>query len=121
MAYVLSVQKAQRVEIAALTEFAWTDLYAYGPYAGRPEICAELKLAEDRCLAVAPEFVEEHQYFFVFLDSGRLVHFEHHDRVNGDFYEPRPKNPIKRERSRFLVTLVRHGEAIHQSVLLKHE
>lgn len=47
------------VDLHKLTDFEWSDLFLFGPYQGREEICATLNLRDRSCTDVAPISVDE--------------------------------------------------------------
>ena len=106
----IKVERKTAVDVSALTNFEWSELLLFGPYTDRERICKALRLHALECRWVAPDMVDEGQYFLAFRTSTGLAHTELHARANGDFYGTDLTSPIPRERSTFSVTAQPQGD-----------
>jgi hypothetical protein len=96
-------KKLEAINLAELTNFSWTEMFAFGPYRDRDDICPILGLSGFRCWWVVPAMVDEGHYFLAFRDGSEIAHYEHHRRRNGDFYGSGQPQPVRREDAQFVV------------------
>lgn len=93
--------KAQEVDIASMTDFAWDELFLFGPYEDRSNICASLGLHGAECDHTAPEYIDEGAFLMVFRLDGKIIHVENHRRYFGDFSRSGVPQPILRSAAKF--------------------
>lgn len=118
IARAVQINKVATIDLSALTPFDWTHLDLFGPYTGRPQICARLELGPDDCRLVAPESVDEGQFLLAFTLAGRPVHAELHDRAHGDFSGSATDRPIPRQESAFRVQARPQGAGLQPRIVL---
>jgi len=97
-------KRASAVNLADLTKFSWDEMLSFGSYQRREKICPALGLFGFRCWWVVPSMVDENYYFVVFRNKSSIVHYEHHRRLNGDFYHSGQPQPLPNNDAAFLVT-----------------
>lgn len=92
-----------KVNLAALTDFAWDKVHFYSPKQTRDEICADLKWEEAECKAqVEDRVISESFQYLIFTQSSKVVKVVRHKRFFGDFNPP-PKTAVNRNRSEFKI------------------
>jgi hypothetical protein len=97
---------ATEVDLARFLPIEWDELFAFGPYSIQEKNCQALHLSWLSCHMTLPSSIDEHEYFLVFRRKSKIVHTEHHWRMNGDFTgNPRPQ-PILRSSATFHIQLV---------------
>lgn len=79
---------AQRIEMGRMTDFSWTALYVFGPYAPRAHVCAALEGSCSECDDIAPPFVDEGSYLLVFRDGPKVVTHEEFGQWTPSFDAP---------------------------------
>ena len=95
---------ATRIVLSQLTSFGWDQLYLFGPYSPKSEVCAELKVAAADCdRKVRDDSTDDGEMLLVFRRAGEVVHVELHYRWHGDFTPVPVAQPISRERAVFRV------------------
>ena len=95
-------RKSDTIRLADATSFEWDQVYLFGPYAARRDICATLRIGEADCARQVPfESQDDGDMSIAFMDKGRLVHYARHSRANGDFTPVPGAQPISRERAVF--------------------
>jgi hypothetical protein len=77
--------KAQTIDLAALTPFAWDRALVFSPYTSKDNICAALPESFASCAATYRQGVDEGSFLLVFVRAGSVVHHELHARRNGEF------------------------------------
>ncbi|WP_306396449.1 hypothetical protein [Telluria beijingensis] len=93
---------ANSIRLADATSFDWDQVYLFGPYAARRDICATLRIGERECERQVPfESQDDDEMSIAFLAKGRLVHYVRHSRANGDFTPVPAQQPISRDRAVF--------------------
>lgn len=77
--------KAQTINLATLTPFAWDRALVFSPYTLKDSICAALPESFTSCAATYAQGVDEGSFLLVFIRAGSVVHHELHARRNGEF------------------------------------
>ncbi|HET8708156.1 MAG TPA: hypothetical protein VFM46_17755 [Pseudomonadales bacterium] len=92
-----------KINLAALTDFAWDKVFFYSPKQTRDAICSEMKLSETDCKEKIEDRVigEDYQYL-VFTQADKVVRVVRHKRFFGDFNPP-PKSGVSRAKSEFKI------------------
>ena len=89
------VAKAQPIVISKVTHFEWDELWVFGPYSDKDEVCRRLALNGLRCtFQVKEDFLSDGVQSLVFRLRGSVVHSELHARSHGDFYPTPPNQPL---------------------------
>src|SRR6476660_4651075 len=57
---------ATQVDIGHSGDFAWDEMFVFGPYSGKDQICRTLKLSASQCSAVGIKDVDEGEFLLVF-------------------------------------------------------
>ena len=97
--------RTTEVDLANIHHLQWDEMFAFGPYSIRERNCQALQWGWFACQMTLPASSEEHEYFLVFRQNLKVVHAEHHWRMNGDFTgNPRPQ-PILRASAVFHIKL----------------
>ena len=79
-------KKTRQVELVKLTRFEWDELFLFGPYFPRSEICKRLELSELECkFAITVVSTDDGEMLLVFRLKKKIVHTEIHLRWHGDF------------------------------------
>jgi hypothetical protein len=112
-------KRASTVNFSQLTGFSWTEMFIFGPYEDRKDMCLALGLSGVRCRWIVPSSIGEGECFLVFRDHSEVVHYEYHARRNGDFY--RPPRPVQRDNSTFSVSQDNQFSSGYLWYFLKHE
>jgi hypothetical protein len=97
----LRTERPSEVDLSTIGSERWEELFAFGPYTRREENCQILQLGWLECRMTFPSTVDEREYILVFREDRKIVHSEHHPRLNGDF-APHP-SPVKRSAATFSV------------------
>jgi hypothetical protein len=101
---------AKRIVLSELTAFAWDEVYLFGPYLPRSEVCKTLKLSVDDCnRKVTAESTDDGEMFVAFQERGALVHAEMHIRWHGDFTPVPEHQPIAKKNAVFKVVPAGQG------------
>lgn len=95
--------KAQTIDLAALTPFAWERALVFGPYTSKQRICAALPASSPPCATASPDGVGEESYLLAFVREGQVVHHELHARRNGEFCSDSCVLELRPETARFTV------------------
>ncbi|MFG6428460.1 hypothetical protein [Roseateles sp. LYH14W] len=95
--------KAQTIDLAALTPFAWDRALVFGPYASTDRICAALPKSFAECAKSYPQGVGEGSYLLTFIRDSRVVHHELHSRRHGEFCKNSCVLELSPETARFTV------------------
>lgn len=97
-------KKQKEIDLARVVPFKWDELFLFGPYTPRSEVCKELKLNEPECLIVVKsESTDDGEMFLVLRHQGNIVHTEMYIRFNGDFTPLDFKQPITPTDAKFTV------------------
>jgi len=97
-------KKQKEIDLVEVVPFNWDELYLYGPYMPRSEICKDLKLKELECLiVVSSESTDDGDMFLVLRHKKKIVHTEMYRRFNGDFTPLDFKLPITPSEAKFVV------------------
>lgn len=95
---------AQRVVLSQLTSFAWDEVFLFGPYFPKADVCSVLAIPVSQCEgSVAVESADDGEMTLAFRKSGALVHTELHYRWHGDFTPTPMSQPIARSKANFRV------------------
>lgn len=106
---LIDERKSETIRLADATSFDWDQVYLFGPYAARRDVCATLRIGEEECERQVPfESQDDGDMSIAFLKNGRLVHYARHSRANGDFTPVPVQQPISRDRAVFRT--LRDGE-----------
>jgi hypothetical protein len=97
-------KKQKEIDLSRLISFEWDELFLFGPYTPRSEVCKELKLNEPECsVVVKSESTDDGEMFLVFRHKEKIVHTEMYIRFNGDFTPLDFKQPITPTDAKFIV------------------
>ena len=108
----------QKIELAKLTEFAWDELFLFGPYEPANEICKTLHLPEADCKSTITETsTDDGEMLMVFRLNGKIVHNEIHIRWHGDF-SPIPQEPLTPQTAVFSVSVQGKGASGEDRLVL---
>lgn len=109
---------SQRVVLSQLTRFAWDEVFLFGPYLPKSDVCAALAISDSQCEhSISAESTDDGEMLLAFRQSGALVHTELHFRWHGDFTPIPSPQPIARSRAVFRV--VPEGQGASGGVWLK--
>lgn len=98
-------EHAQQIKIAQLTDFAWDELYLFGPYSVTSEICKTLELGKTECEStITVSSTDDGQWMMVFRENKHVVHTELHLGWHGYFMREFDE-PFTPESALFSVTL----------------
>lgn len=98
----LRIEESHDVDLAKLTTFGWDELFMYGPYMLRTEICKQLGISESDCRKqVRAESSDDGEMVLIFRKHGKIVHTELHFRINGDFLPLSFPQPLTPQNARF--------------------
>jgi hypothetical protein len=101
---------AKRIVLSELTTFAWDEVYLFGPYFPRSEVCKALKLSVDDCnRRITAESTDDGEMLIAFRERGALVHSEMHMRWHGDFTPVPERQPIAKKNAVFKVVPAGQG------------
>jgi hypothetical protein len=99
----------KKIELAKLTQFAWDELFLFGPYEPANEICKTLKLPLAECEStITATSTSDGQMLMVFRLNGKIVHNEIHIRWHGDFSSI-PQEPLTPQTAVFSVSVQGKG------------
>ena len=76
---------ATQVDMRSSAAFIWDDMFVFGPYTPKGEMCSTLKLSESQCSKAGISDVDEYEYLMVFLHSSAVSRIESFPRKFGDF------------------------------------
>jgi hypothetical protein len=97
-------KKSVEVDFKKIVPFAWDEMYLFGPYMPREDVCKRLGLAGLQCwYHVSETSTDDGEMFLVFRLKGDIVHTEMHSRFNGDFIPMTYPQPVTPERGRFVI------------------
>jgi hypothetical protein len=86
---------AQPIVLSKYTPFEWDELYVFGPYNDKQQVCGTLSLGRVQCmLQLEEDFLNDGVQSLVFRLRGEVVHSELHARWHGDFYPTPPNQPL---------------------------
>ena len=112
----LRIRHKSEVDLKQIVGFSWDELYLYGPYTPREEVCKQFSISTEDCPTVIPfDTMDDGIMTMVFRDKGKIVHAELHYRVNGDFVGS--SQPVKPDQARFRVE--HDGRAVDGTAWLK--
>jgi len=111
-------RKAEYIRLADATSFNWDQVYLFGPYVSRSQVCGTLKLQAEECARqVTVESTDDGDMSIAFLAQGQLVRYARHTRKNGDFTPVPQGQPLSPNAAVFRV--VRDEVAGHERIWLK--
>lgn len=90
-------------DLKVVASFPWTEVYLFGPYQMREDICLVLGLTGFECWWVAPAMVDESHDFLVFRNDQEIVHREHHALYHGDFSFGGQPRPLRHHDAHFII------------------
>lgn len=79
------------------TDFIWDDMFVFGPYSPRDEMCSTLKLAEPQCSKGGIRDVDEYEFLMVFLHGAAVTRIESLPRMVGNFDDNCLEKDLKRD------------------------
>lgn len=92
------------VSLPAMTDFAWDEVYFFGPYQPKSGVCDTLRIQVKYCDRVIPfESMDDGEMTLAFLQKGRVVRYVRHERSNGDFLPLPEDQPIPPARAKYRV------------------
>ena len=92
-----------QLNIGPVGDFAWDDMFVFGPYYPKDGICKTLKLNDSQCSAAGIRDVDEGEFFLVFLQRGAVSKIESFPRTVGNFDESCLAKDIARAAAVFTV------------------
>ena len=108
-----------KVELAKLTEFAWDELFLFGPYEPESDICRKIKLSPNDCKStIEATSTDDGAMLLVFRRNGAIVHNEVHIRWHGDF-SPIPQEPLTPKTAVFSVSVQGKGASGEDWLVLR--
>lgn len=78
---------ATQVDMARAADFAWDEMFVFGPYYPKNDICKTLKFTALQCSAAGIADVEEGEFFLVFTQRGAVSETVRFPRTIADFDE----------------------------------
>lgn len=102
--------KAETIDLAALTPFAWDRALVFSPYTSTDDICSALPASFTSCANAYPQGVDEGSFLLVFVRAGNVVHHELHGRRNGEFCSQSCRLELRPQTARFTVTSSASGQ-----------
>lgn len=97
-------RRSDTIRLADATSFAWDQVYLFGPYTPRQDVCSTLRIQASDCeRLVSFESSDDGEMSLAFLARGELVHFTRHVRSNGDFTPVPAEQPLSRDQAVFRV------------------
>ena len=78
---------ATQVDIGHSGDFAWDEMFVFGPYSGKDQICRTLKLSASQCSAAGIKNVDEGEFLLVFTQHGAISETLIFPRTIADFDE----------------------------------
>ena len=99
-------EQATEVDLSAISQMPWDELFVFGPYSPRERNCELMQLGWFACRITFPSSVSESEHILVFREKRRVVHSERHARMNGDFSSRDSKLPFPVLRSAAKFTVV---------------
>ena len=95
-------RKSETIRLADATSFEWDQVYLFGPYRARRDVCTTLGIQEKDCeRQIRFESQDDGEMSIAFLANGRLVHYVRHSRANGDFTPVPAAQPLSRDHAVF--------------------
>jgi hypothetical protein len=76
---------ATRVDIERTGDFAWDEMFVFGPYSPKDETCKTLRLNSSECSAAGIRDVDEGEFLLMFLQRGKVSKIESFPRTVGNF------------------------------------
>jgi hypothetical protein len=123
LAALLKDQPPTKVDLAAITPFAWEEMFIFDPKSSREDNCKVLELGWIDCRLTLPAEVGADEHFLVFRRKQQIIRSEPHARTSGDFGVDRSTRPqpVLREAARFaVVPLGRSSQASVPAYRLDH-
>jgi hypothetical protein len=78
---------ATQVDIGQSGDFAWDEMFVFGPYYPKDEICRTLKLSASQCSTTGIKDVDEGEFLLVFMQHDTVSETESFPRKIADFDE----------------------------------
>lgn len=96
---------AAQVDMTHAADFAWDEIFVFGPYYPKGEICRKLKVTLSRCSAAGVNDVDEGEFLLVFMQGGVISNTARVPRTIANFDESERclAKPIRRGRAIFTV------------------
>jgi hypothetical protein len=94
---------ARQLNMGRVTNFAWEDVFVFGPYTPKDEECQTLKHSESKCLYEGLRDVDESESLLVFLHDASVNRVESIPRTIADFDDNCLNRDFKRAAAEFIV------------------
>lgn len=99
---LIDERTSDTIRLADATPFTWDQVYLFGPYAPRQDVCSTLRIQESDCERLVPfASNDDAEMSIAFLARGELVHFTRHVRSNGDFTPVPAEQPLSKDQAVF--------------------
>lgn len=101
---LIEQRESKTIRLAEATRFAWDQVYLFGPYTPRQDVCSTLRIPDNDCERLVPfESSDDGEMSIAFLAQGEFVHFTRHVRSNGDFTPVPAEQPLSSDQAVFRV------------------
>ena len=94
---------ASQLNVSNVTNFAWEDVFVFGPYTPKKEECQTLKHSESQCSYEGLRDVDEGEFLMVFLHNASVIRIESLPRTVADFDDRCLNRDFKRDAAVFFV------------------
>ena len=75
------------MDIGHSDDFAWDEMFVFGPYYPKDEICRTLKLGASQCSVAGIKDIDEGEFLLVFMQHGAASETLRFPRTIADFDE----------------------------------
>jgi hypothetical protein len=89
--------RASQVDMRSVANFVWDDMFIFGPYTPKDQICQTLKHSVSQCSYEGIRDVDESEHLIVFLHSASVTRVESLPRTVGDFDDNCLNKDLKRD------------------------
>jgi len=94
---------AGHLNLGSVTNFAWEDVFVFGPYTPKDAECKTLKHSASKCLSEGLRDVDESESLMVFLYGASVNRVESIPRTIADFDDNCLNRDFKRATAEFIV------------------